>query len=195
METGKIDEKYLEKIAQVARLVQSRFPKFYLAGGTAIMLKHRHRLSTDLDFFHPDFSTSRMLYRIRKTFGVSDAAVVGDSVVFTYSGIKTSFICFPFENVAPCEEHNGIVMASDLDLLLNKLYSIGRRIEWRDYYDFAFLLRIHRYNLKELKELFERKFSQDFELFAKAASSIDSEIADNLPQWVPETLSEFAKKL
>jgi hypothetical protein len=39
------------EIINLAKEIQSIFKNFYLAGGTAIMIKYNHRESFDLDFF------------------------------------------------------------------------------------------------------------------------------------------------
>jgi len=41
----------IEKLLSPAQKVQCVFNDFYLSGGTAIMFRHRHRASIDLDFF------------------------------------------------------------------------------------------------------------------------------------------------
>lgn len=40
----------MEALLKIARKVQSHFKDFYLAGGTAIMFRYKHRESYDLDF-------------------------------------------------------------------------------------------------------------------------------------------------
>jgi len=44
-------DKEMERLFELALKVQKIFIDFYLAGGTAIMFKHNHRKSIDLDFF------------------------------------------------------------------------------------------------------------------------------------------------
>jgi len=109
-----------EKLVETALLVQKHFPDFYLTGETALMLKHNHRESKDLDFFAPDFSLHRMASRIARRLPVEKVWIEGDSVNCTINGVKVSFVCFPFENAEPLEKWGQLKMASDLDIFLNK---------------------------------------------------------------------------
>ena len=177
----------LEALYEIALTVQKHFPKFYLAGGTALTFRYRHRESVDLDFFHPDFSLNRMTSRVKRTLEVSDIWIEGDSVNCVYRGVKVSFVCFPFKNIEPLEDLKGLKMASDLDIFLNKLYATGRRIEWKDAFDIAYLYKRHRWDVAYLREKFERKFlGQDFFIFVGSAASVDD--YPELPNWCIEEL-------
>ncbi len=49
----------MEKLLNLAKEVGKNFKNFYLAGGTAIALKYRHRVSEDLDFLVKNHSLLR----------------------------------------------------------------------------------------------------------------------------------------
>ncbi len=67
---GQMDE-WCKKMHGLAEMIQRKFSGFYLAGGTALMLKHRYRVSEDLDFFSTRyFSRRRISQRMRKMFSV-----------------------------------------------------------------------------------------------------------------------------
>lgn len=58
-------------LLKLAKEIQEHFPGFYLAGGTALMLRHKHRVSIDLDFFnHRSFSFAHLAAKTRKLFHV-----------------------------------------------------------------------------------------------------------------------------
>lgn len=58
-------------LLKLAKQIQEHFPGFYLAGGTALMLRHKHRVSIDLDFFnHRSFSLAHLAAKTRKLFHV-----------------------------------------------------------------------------------------------------------------------------
>jgi len=66
----------MEKILNLAIKIQKEFSQFYLAGGTAIMLKHNHRESIDLDFFrYTHFSFRYPSYKMRKLFKIQKEEV------------------------------------------------------------------------------------------------------------------------
>ncbi len=58
----KIDEEMFNRMKNLAGEISGGFKSFYLAGGTAIMFKYRHRMSATLDLFrYREFSKRRIL--------------------------------------------------------------------------------------------------------------------------------------
>jgi hypothetical protein len=56
-----MERKRIEKMKLLAIEIQKHFKNFYLSGGTALMIKHKHRISEDLDFFSKkEFSFTKM---------------------------------------------------------------------------------------------------------------------------------------
>jgi len=158
----------------LAQKISKSFPGFYLAGGTALMLKHKHRISQDLDFLREEsFSFLRLSKKIKKIFQVEKEEIFTDNADFWIEGIKVSFIFFPFENVKLLENIKGIRVASDYDIFLNKIYAAGRRIEPKDPFDFALLYEKYKWDKEKVKKDFEKKFSQQsFEIYLGAILSI-----------------------
>lgn len=165
----------LESLANLARRIGPEFPSFYLAGGTAIMLRHQHRESVDLDFFsEKEFSFRRIVSKARSLFPVEAETEGIDNVDVWIEGVKVSFVYFPFSCIDPIQDHKGIRMASDYDVFLNKIYAAGRRIDPKDPTDAAFLLNLRQWEKSSIKADFERKFpDQSFEIFLGALLSFD----------------------
>lgn len=116
------------------------------------MLRHRHRISLDLDFFSfRPFSFSRLTQKARRLFHVEKEDWFEDNLDLFIEGMKVSFIHFPFSNIHPVEKFHGVRLASDYDP--NKIYAAGRRIDPKDPFDAAFL-----WDRTKIKEDFERKF-------------------------------------
>jgi hypothetical protein len=159
-----------DNLLQLAGEVQKQFKNFYLAGGTAIMFRHRHRQSYDLDFFRTkSFSYNRLATKARDCFPVENEIRLEDNIDFFIRNIKVSFVFFPFENRQPVEELRGVNLASDYDLFLNKIYVAGRRVDPKDSFDTAFLYRKHRWNKAQIKADFEAKFpDQSYEIYLGA---------------------------
>lgn len=168
-------EERVVRIKKLVREIQKNFKGFYLAGGTALMLKYSHRISEDIDLFRKEpFSFTRLASKLRKLFKVEREEQFTDNIDFIIEGIKVSFIFFPFENIKPLEVFEEIKMASDYDIFLNKIYSAGRRIESKDVIDFAFLYEKYRWEKEEVKRDFEKKFpNQSFEIYLGAILSIE----------------------
>lgn len=154
----------------LAQKIQSRFPRFYLAGETALMLRHQHRISTDLDFFcFQPFSFYRLAQKARRFFLIEREELFEDNLDLFIEGTKVSFIYFPFRNLEPLERLEGIQCASDFDILLNKIYAAGRRVEPKDPLDVAFLYRKYQWEPQRIKQGFEAKFpDQSYEFYLGA---------------------------
>ncbi len=180
-----------ESLARRARRIQSEMPRFYLGGGTAIMLKYQHRISTDLDFFSEKvFSFHRVIARLQKTYPIDRFEIPGDNLDLFIQGTKVSFIFYPFRNVDKLQDIMGIKAASDYDLFLNKVYAGGRRIVWKDPFDAAFLWNQYRWPHEKVKADFARKFpGQSYEIFLGALLDFDS--YPTLPGSVREILSQM----
>ena len=182
-----------DKLLQLAQKIQPHFRNFYLAGGTALMFKYNHRTSEDLDFLSGRaFSVNRLIAKVNKLFSVESYEVPGDNVDFKIEGVRISFVFFPFKNVRRVERFKGIRITSDYDIFLNKIYAAGRRIDWKDPFDAAYLLKIHNWQYEQVKRDFERKFSsQSFEIYFGALLSFED--YPELPEWAKEVLENWSE--
>ncbi len=185
------DEKF-KKLIVIAGEIQKLFPRFYLAGGTGIRFRYNHRVSEDLDFFsYTAFSKNRVMVKLRKHFGDVRYEFYEDNADFFINDVKVSFVFFPFKNVKRTEKIYGVKVASDYDLFLNKIYVAGRRVDWKDPYDAAFLLSKNDWGREQIKKDFEKKFpGQSFEIYLGAILQFDD--YGHLPIWVKKRLTEFA---
>jgi len=168
-----------KQLVSLAQEIQAVFPAFYLAGGTAIMIKYEHRISYDLDLFAERTKLSTIEFRMRKRYESEIERIVrfpdGDNIDFFLQGTKLSFVGFPFPNVEPTETRDGVRMASDRDLLLNKVYVAGGRVEAKDPVDIACLLLHHPdWPLDAVRTDFRTKFKDEkFEIYLAAAMAFD----------------------
>jgi len=86
----------------------SRFPGFYLAGGTALALQIGHRVSVDFDLFCDDAIDRALLQRVRRVFADADIAVLvnnADELTMLVNGVKFSFLTYPFPVREPLVLH------------------------------------------------------------------------------------------
>jgi len=166
-------------LLSLARDLRNIFPDLYLAGGTAIMIKYDHRISYDLDLFSYKIELSSLEARMRDRYECEIERIVhfpgGDNVDFFLRGIKVSLVRFPFPNVDSTETIEGVLMASDRDLLLNKIYVAGRRVEAKDPVDIACLLLHHpEWRLDALRADFRKKFKDEkFEIYLAAVLAFE----------------------
>lgn len=184
-------ESHYLRMLHLARKIQPHFRGFYLAGGTSLMLRHRHRISVDLDFFHYSaFSFARLIQRTQSLFTVSDIRKGEDNLDVFIEDVRVSFVHFPFKNIKPLERFEGITIASDYDIFLNKIYAAGRRIDPKDPVDAAFLYNLYKWDKGKIKKDFERKFThQSYELFLGAL--LNFEDYPNLSEDIKKTLVEL----
>lgn len=185
-----------QKLLDLAKKVGPLFPKFYLAGGTAIMFKYQHRRSYDLDFFNKSFFSFRhVAKKMRDNFTIANKEKRGeDNIDLIVDNIKVSFVFFPFENTLKIEKYQGIRIASDYDLFLNKIYVGGRRIDKRDPFDAASLYKKYQWPINQVKKDFDTKFpDQSFE-FALGALA-NSEDYPDLAKSSKEVLSEMINQI
>lgn len=158
------------ELLALAQSIQKAFPRFYLAGGTVLMLRYAHRISTDIDFFsEKPFSYARLQAKLRKLFHPTFIQRHEDAMDSFIGGIKVSFLFFPFQNILPIVSYKGVRMASDYDIFLNKLYAAGRRAETKAVIDIAYLWKRYRWGSAQLRHDFMKKFDgQDIRLYAGA---------------------------
>jgi hypothetical protein len=181
----------MQKMFNLALKVQGNLKNFYLAGGTTIMFRYKHRISNDLDFFSDKpFSFRRLSYKMRKLFEIEKEEEFTDNIDFFISGIRVSFVFFPFYNIVKTEDLKGLKVAGDYDLFLNKIYAAGKRVDAKDPFDAAFLYKKYNWDRAQIKKDFEKKFpGQSYELFIGAL--LNFEDYGKLQEWIKTTLSSL----
>lgn len=143
----------------------ARFKRFYLVGGTALALHLGHRLSVDFDFFSHEPLSSRLLEQVRRVF-VSEKRVVTyrspEQLNVDINGVKTTFFFFNYPVIEPFVVHKGAPLASVREIAAMKAFAMGKRLSFKDYVDWYFLLKERHVTLQEVIVLAEKKFGGDF---------------------------------
>lgn len=201
-----------KKLFKLALELSSCLPKkFYLAGGTALMFKYNHRRSIDLDFFADTFSFQFITNKIRKKFGKRISKIHlyrdSDNIDFIIDDVKVSIVKFYFKNIKRIEKLNGLRIASDEDLVLNKFYGITRRAEAKDVFDIVFILKKKKYSFEQIKKMFKKKFGvvfdesikylirfKDYNLNKIYNAREKQEIIKFIKNWVKESKIKEVKK-
>lgn len=145
---------------------------FYLAGGTAIALKYRHRVSIDLDFFTlpgKDINTDLILSHA----GEADIVVSRrDTLIFFTKPeqTKVSFFKYDAPLIGDMDTYGGAVaLASDIDIACMKAVAIAQRGSKKDFFDLWFLMQKHGWRLSELEKAVATKYpSWNFGVFLRA---------------------------
>lgn len=134
---------------------------YYLAGGTALALMERHRVSVDLDVFTerlPD--TEDVLRRLRgQVAELSVTSVSAGTVYVEVQGVQVSVIEYGYPLLGPTvsSDSDGMRLANRDDIAAMKLSAIANRGSRKDFVDLWILLNRHR-PLAEYLALYREKF-------------------------------------
>jgi len=144
----------------------SKFREFYLAGGTALALQIGHRLSVDFDFFSTETLPANVLSKVKRVFNNSSIVVTyqapEEQLNMLIDGVKTTFFYYPYPLLDLSEKYKGVPIASVREIASMKAFSIGKRLAYKDYVDWYFLLKEQHIDLVDVIEHAKKKFGGDF---------------------------------
>jgi len=139
----------------------------YLAGGTALALQIKHRISYDFDIFCDEKISDKLLREARQIFSIKKILVNSkDEFTFTTKNdIKISFIYYPFKlDKFVLRSKESIDLLSSKGIVIAKAYTLGRRASWRDYVDLYFTLKGREakfdYVISQAKKIYGELFSE-----------------------------------
>ena len=117
---------------------------FYLAGGTALTLLIKHRISVDFDFYNQGkFDPEDILFEFQK---ISKKAILIqkdiNTLITKVDDIEISLFAYPYKLLNPLIETDYVNIASIKDIAAMKLIAIIQRGVQRDFIDMYFLIRI-----------------------------------------------------
>ena len=138
---------------------------FYLAGGTALMMRYGHRFSGDFDFFSlPGIDVD--FARLDATVGEAKEILElrNDTLVFKVRSVLCSFFRYPYDLLRPAEieDEYGVVIASDEDIAAMKAVAIIQRGAKKDFYDLWCLMRRRGWGVREVFSLCREKYGDMF---------------------------------
>lgn len=137
-------------------LLQALIPlttRFVLGGGTALALQIAHRQSFDFDFFSTSLIPKKLLEKLSLNFKIKNVAVdtKDELTFFTNDNIKVTFLYYPFKPYNQIlKSEDGLAVFPIQEIALQKAYTIGRRGEYRDYFDLYFILKNNYSDLKQV---------------------------------------------
>jgi hypothetical protein len=156
----KIYWEILEK-KRLALLQNLKFLKkegFYLAGGTALALQIKHRISFDFDFYKgSEFSSEKILIGLQKISKKVDLIQrAKDTLIVRVEGIEVSLFTYPYKLLKQLIETEYIDLASLEDIAAMKMVAIIQRGIQRDFIDLYFLVKY--LGLAKVLQLTEKKY-------------------------------------
>lgn len=134
--------------------------EFYLAGGTALGLRHGHRRSIDFDFFRPTpFDSQELVLALDGEFTELERLPTGQQTLYVrLSRVTTSFFRYPYRQLEELEPTSwGFGLASDADIAAMKIEAIAGRGSRKDFVDLRVLCRAGL-TIDTAFDLFERKY-------------------------------------
>lgn len=143
----------------------SRVKNFYLVGGTALALQIGHRLSVDFDFFSEDALPKDLLSKVKRIFAPLPLEVTyraPEQLNLNIHGVKTTFFHYEYAVVDELVPYKGIFLASIREIAAMKAFAIGKRLAFRDYVDWYFLLKEKHATLQEVIDHAAIKYGGDF---------------------------------
>src|SRR3989344_4276638 len=116
----------------------------YLVGGTSLALQIKHRRSIDFDMAVSKPVKRNLLRKVNEVFtNYTITPVIDQPSELTFmldNEVKVTFFYSPFPNLYPLKQHEYLNLAGIGDLASNKVQTVGRRGEWKDYVDIYFIL-------------------------------------------------------
>lgn len=163
----------------------SKFKDFYLVGGTGLALQIGHRLSVDFDFFSQKELPRNVLQKVKRVFPNSSLAVTYQSpeqLNVLIDDIKTTFLYYPYPVIEPCAIYRNVQIATVREIAAMKAFSIGRRLSYKDYVDWYFLLKERHVTLDIAITLAQKKYGRDFNdrLFVGQLLSVEDVTAQKI---------------
>lgn len=150
----------LRALAVMAGVVDS---SFYLAGGVAVAMHLRHRVSHDLDLFSPTTDASTLADRLVQS--ARDTRILTRSAGTLHAeveGVPVSALRYAYPSLdEPSHVGLAIPVASLRDLIAMKLSAIGGRGAARDFWDLHAMLASRQMSLTAALDDFGRKYVQE----------------------------------
>lgn len=173
---------------------------FYFTGGTALSEYYlHHRLSEDLDFFcEQEFSHEKVNLLINKIslllksqkvlFEKKNGRDIFNLIFEREGGLKIEFVHYPYKNLRPLEEFDGISVNSKFDITVNKVFSVFTRNEPKDFVDLYFLLKA--YKLEKLLSGVEKKFGVKLSKFTLGNEFFKAKHITQIPKMIKKVGKE-----
>jgi len=153
------------KQVKLLDLLQKFDKNFGLVGGTAIALYLGHRQSIDFDLFSTRPIKPTEIRRQIKKMANIERVIIDEKDEYTVivSGVKITFLYYPFKIKFDKELTNIIKLPNLLTLAAMKAYALGRRAKWKDYVDLYFVVQ-KQYGInsiiKKTKQIFKDEFNE-----------------------------------
>lgn len=124
-----------------------------------------HRLSVDFDLFSSEELPPNLLRQVKRVFSSSSVSVtyrVPEQLNLLIDNIQTTFFFYEYPVVDPFVEYRGVSLVSIREIAAMKAFAVGKRLSYKDYVDWYFMLKEGYVGLEEVISLCKKKFGNDF---------------------------------
>ena len=144
--------------------------KSYLAGGTAVYLYLKHRVSVDLDFFTPTaFNSDLLIHKIKECFDHVQLELMEKNTVILYISeekVQFSLFLFPYDNLVEnqtvtLQDSTICTLASLEDIEAMKAVAISQRGSVKDFIDFYFIVKKTGHHFDDIFKGVMKKYNLD----------------------------------
>lgn len=140
-----------------AMMLDQRFDRFYLVGGTSLALRMGHRMSVDIDLFsHEDFDAGLVGATLYNQYAATDLEREKNTVRTIIGNIKMDLIAHKYPLLEPIGQIDSIRMAGLKDIAAMKINAISNRGSKKDFWDYAALIAY--FTTEEMLAFFETKY-------------------------------------
>jgi hypothetical protein len=168
---------------------------FYLSGGTALAEYYlHHRYSEDLDFFTEEevapMSIQVFIKGIAKKAGVQKVDFqqsFNRNLIFLHFDdevIKTEFTYYPFTQLEPTKEIDGLQVDSLLDIAVNKTFTIYQNPRNRDFTDLYLIMKEKGWSFSDLRKKARMKFDTHIEPLQMAQQLLEVDHLEDFPRMI-----------
>lgn len=181
-----------KQILEILAKNSSFIKNFYLTGGTALSEYYlHHRFSEDLDFFSEtdidklwlNVISAKICKKIGATKDIQES--FNRNLAFFKKGtaiIKTEFTYFHMTQVEKPKTINGIPIDSEIDIEVNKFFTIYQKPSARHFIDLYLLLK--KYAWGELKRLARIKFDTSIDPIQLGSQLVKAKEVSDLPNLI-----------
>lgn len=141
------------------------FPEFYLVGGTALAIQIGHRISIDFDLFSRKEISLTLLGKIKRVFKEAQVRVIlnhSEQLSVKINNVKIDFVKYKFPLILKLIKFEDVKIVQIPEIAAMKAYTLNYRGTLKDYVDLYFILKGKYTTLKEIKEIAEKKYKDDF---------------------------------
>lgn len=138
---------------------------FVLGGGTALAFQLVHRKSFDFDFFCAVQVPKKLLEELSRVLMIDNVVIDSSDELtfFTNNGIKITFLYYPFKSQFKIlQTEMGLSLFPIQEIALQKAYTVGRRGEYRDYFDLYTILKQRYINVKQIIQKCKKAYGGAF---------------------------------